>query len=55
MTLQILCVEFVVCLAFPDIAHDAAAVAATVDVQDKDRQRGEPRCGRNRSMSFMQR
>jgi hypothetical protein len=43
VTLQILRVHLVVGLALPDVAHDTAAVAATVGVQDEDRQSRKPR------------
>ena len=42
MTFQILRSYLLVGFAFPDVAHDAAAVAAVVGVEDEDRQTCEP-------------
>jgi hypothetical protein len=43
VTLQILRAHLLVGLALPDVAHDTAAVAATVGVQYEDGQSREPR------------
>jgi hypothetical protein len=42
MMFQILRAYLLVGFALPDVAHDAAAVAATVGVEDKDRKAHEP-------------
>ena len=42
MTFQILRAYLLVGFALPDVAHDAAAVAATVGVEDEDREAREP-------------
>ena len=55
MTFQVLHSNLVVGFTLPDIAHDAAAVAAAVGVQDEDRQSREPRWRRWCRGSFMQR
>jgi hypothetical protein len=43
VTLQILRAHLVAGFALPDVAHDTAAVAATVGVQDENGQSREPR------------
>ena len=53
--LQILNAYLVVGFTLPDVAHDAAAVATAVSVQDEDRESREPRGRRWCRGSFMQR
>jgi hypothetical protein len=43
MTLKILRSNLVVGVALPDVAHDTATVAATVGVENENRQSGDPR------------
>ncbi len=40
---EILCAQLLVGFAFPDVAHDTAAVASTVGVEDEDGQAREAR------------
>jgi hypothetical protein len=53
MALQVLCMELVGGFAFPDVAHDATAVAATVNIENENRKSCQARGERLRCVRFM--
>ena len=55
MAFQVRCMELVAGFAFPDVAHDATTVAATVNIENENRQSCQARVGRWRCVRFMQR
>ena len=41
MALEIMCVELIIRLALPDIAHDTATVAAAVNIKNENGKPGD--------------